>query len=607
MKRKLLLNMQALLAAAVVTLSAGVQPVAAQDQITLTKADFTTPAWTKLLQASKAKGGSLPYSINMTLNGDPTSRMGFAWFTNVTAAKGKVQLVKKAGATTADFEGTVITKEAIAENIALNYLVAANKIDAGIEPKTDMNYTKHKVLVDKLEPNTTYSFRVGDNDAWSEIGSFTTARSDKSAYSFIYITDTQAQNSDMFEVSQKTIHAAQRLIPGAQFVLCNGDFVETTGATKPGDEAKSFSSEWEWEQWFATMQDVWMQKPLVPAQGNHDRSVRDSNFARHFNTDNSFNENAGSSTTAMDGTVYSFVYGDALFMVINYEDYSADGYFDALKAWMRKQVSEHKDVKWRIATYHKNMFTGSNSHQDDTDGKAVRAAMLATFDELKIDLALQGHDHVYEVVGPVRNASKTLVAEGVQNVEIVGQPGARENMTGKKGGVFNVNEGTLYFLNNSAGKKKYEPRNEAAMIAALPKHEVSNYWGLFSGKFGQTGEPTFSRVDVSTGKITIETYTVDDLGQPTLFDSFTVVKDNTTASSSVLKSEQVSVSPNPASDVVRISGVTADKIELFSAKGDLAKVVRSSNEFNVSGLPSGMYVAKITAESELYFSKVIVK
>lgn len=607
MKKNLLLNVQALLAAAVVSLSAGIQPAVAQETITLSKADYSTPVWTQLLQASKAKDANKPYSINMTLNGDPTSRMGFAWFTNPTGPKGKVQLVKKAGATEADFAGTVITKEATAENVTLNYLVAANKVNAGITAPGDMDYISHKVLVDKLEPNTTYSFRVGDNDAWSEIGSFTTAKSDKSAYSFIYITDTQAQNSDMFEVSQKTIHAAQRLVPDAQFVLCNGDFVETTGATKPADVAKSFSSEWEWERWFATMQDVWMQKPLVPAQGNHDRSVRDSNFARHFNTDNSFNANAGSSTTAMDGTVYSFVYGDALFMVINYEDYSAEGYFDALKTWMRKEVAAHPEVKWRIATYHKNMFTGSNSHQDDTDGKAVRAAMLATFDELKIDLALQGHDHIYEVVGPVRNASKTLIAEGVQHVEIVGQPGARENMTGKKGGVFNVNEGTLYFLNNSAGKKKYEPRNEAAMIAALPKHEVANYWGLFSGKFGQTGEPTFSRVDVSTGKITIETYTVDDLGQPTLFDSFSVVKDNTTANSSELKSEQVSISPNPASDVVLVSGVAADKIELFSVKGDLSKVVRNSNEFNVSGMASGMYVAKITAGSELYFSKVIVK
>lgn len=607
MKKNLLLNMRVLIAAVVVSVSSGPQQIQAQEQITLNKSDFTVPTWTKLLQTSKEKGGNLPYSINMTLNGDPTSRMGFSWFTNVTAVKGKVQLVKKANATSKDFEGTVITKEAVTENLTLNYLVDANKVDAGIASKTDMNYTSHKVVADRLEAGTTYSFRVGTDDAWSEIGSFTTAMSDKSPYSFIYITDTQAQYDEMFNVSQKTIHAAQRLVPNAQFVLCNGDFVETTGATKPADVAKSYSSEWEWEQWFATMQDVWMQKPLVPAQGNHDRSLKDSNFAKHFNTDNSFNEKAGSAGTSMDGSVYSFVYGDALFMVMNYEDYSAEGYFDALKAWMREQVNTHKDVKWRIATYHKNMFTGSKSHQDDTDGKAVRAAMLPIFDELKIDLALQGHDHVYEVIGPVRNASKTLVKEGVQNVEIVGQPGARENMTGKKGGIFNVKDGTLYFLNNSAGKKKYEPRDEAAMIAALDKHEVENYWGLFSGKFGQTGEPTFSKVNVSTDKISIETYTVDDLGQPTLFDSFTVVKDNATANTSIAKSAQIAVTPNPASDVIRISGVIADKVELFSMNGDLAKVARNSNEVNISALATGVYVVKITAESDLYYSKVIKK
>ena len=607
MKKCLLVNVQALIAAAIVSFSSVSQPASAQDQITLKKADFTVPAWTKLLQASKTPNGTEPYSINMTINGDPASRIGFAWFTNPTSVKGKVQLVRKANATEKDFEGTVITKEATVENVSMNYLVDANKVNAGIASKTDMNYTSHKVLVDKLEAGTTYSFRVGDENAWSEIGSFTTAKADKSAYSFIYITDTQAQYDEMFNVSQKTIHAAQRLVPEAQFVLCNGDFVETTGATKAADVQKSFSSEWEWEQWFATMQDVWMQKPLVPAQGNHDRSLRDSNFAKHFNTDNTFNEKAGAATTSMNGTVYSFVYGDALFMVINYEDYSAEGYFDALKAWMREQVSNHKDVKWRIATYHKNMFTGSNSHQDDTDGKAVRAAMLGVFDELKIDVALQGHDHIYEVVGPVRNASKTLVSEGVQHVEIVGQPGARENMTGKKGGVFNVNEGTLYFLNNSAGKKKYEPRNEAAMIAALDKHEVANYWGLFSGKFGQTGEPTFSKVNVSTERITIETYTVNDLGQPSLFDSFIVVKDQSTANTSILKSEQVTVTPNPATDLVQVNGVIADKIELFSMNGDLVKVVRNSNELNVGSLAAGMYVAKITSENELFFSKIIKK
>lgn len=606
MKKNLLLNVQSLIAATIVSFTAGIQPLSAQSSITLNKADFSIPTWTKLLRTSKATDGKLPYSINMTLNGDPTTSLGFAWFTNPTSNKGMVQIVKKADATEKDFESSPITKEATIENVSMNYLVDANYVDAGIASKTDMSYTCHKVLVDKLDPGTTYSFRVGTTGAWSEIGSFTTAKNDKSAYSFIYITDTQAQNDEMFDVSQKTIHAAQRLVPDAQFVLCNGDFVETTGATNASDPTSSYSSEWEWEQWFSTMQDVWMHKPLVPVQGNHDRSVRDSNFAKHFNTDNSFNENSPAKT-AMNGTVYSFVYGDALFLAINYEDYSADGYFDALKAWMREQVKAHPEVKWRIATYHKNMFTGSNSHQDDVDGKIVRAAMLPIFDELKIDLALQGHDHIYEVIGPVSNTSKTLVSAGVQNVEVVGQPGARENMTGKKGGVFNVKDGTLYFLNNSAGKKKYEPRNEATMLASLEKHEVTNYWGLFSGKFGQTGEPTFSRVNLSTDKIEIETYTVNDLGEPSLFDSFTVVKDNATANTSVLKSAQVTVAPNPASDVIRINGVTADKVELFSMDGDLVKMERSSNEMNVSSLPVGMYVVKITSGNDLFFSKVMKK
>jgi len=52
---------------------------------------------------------------------------------------------------------------------------------------------------------------------------------------------------------------------------------------------------------------------------------------------------------------------------------------------------------------------------------------------------------------------------------------------------------------------------------------VKNYFELFN-KFGQTGEPTFSRVKVSTESIEINTYTVDDGGKTVLFDTFKVVK-----------------------------------------------------------------------------------
>ena len=178
-----------------------------------------------------------------------------------------------------------------------------------------------------------------------------------------------------------------------------------------------------------------------------------------------------------------------------------------------------------MARYHKNMLTRSRSQQDDNDGKTDRGNMLEAFDELKIDLALQGHDHIYEVMCPVKNISKSLIASGIEQMNIVSDGNERENMTGKQGGVFNVYEGTLYFLNNSAGKKKYEPRDEDQMIASYDKHEVENYWGLFSGKFGQTGEATFSKVNITSDEIEITTYTVNADGKANEFDSLKVIKE----------------------------------------------------------------------------------
>lgn len=93
-----------------------------------------------------------------------------------------------------------------------------------------------------------------------------------------------------------------------------------------------------------------------------------------------------------------------------------EGYPEALPQLMRNEVEAHKDVKWRIATFHKTMFTGSKSHQSDKDEVRERAKMLPVFNELNIDLALQGHDHIYEVIGPVNNDDKTLIMSMLQAI-----------------------------------------------------------------------------------------------------------------------------------------------------------------------------------------------
>lgn len=586
---------------AVALLSASLCGASAQE-ITLNPADYTTPTWTQLQRVMAGlQSGKLPYSINMTYNGDPTTRMAFAWFTNPEVKNGKVQLVVKNGDEAPDFSQPALEIAATSLEVKdLNYVNSRNNVE-GIEVNSKKSYTSHKALATGLEPATTYYFRVGNEEGWSETGSFTTAApsyDEKQGFSFVYITDTQAQDDEMFDVSQKTVHAAMKKVPESAFVLVNGDLVESSGSN---------NSEWEYEQWFSTMQDVWMNYPLVVAQGNHDTSGN-SNFAWHFNTDTTFNATSPV-RTAMNGTVYSFVEGDALFMVINYEDWSKEGYFDALSDWMREQVKANENVKWRIATFHKNMFTGSQSHQSDNDGRVVREHMLPVFDELDIDLALQGHDHIYEVIGPVDNATKTLVDGAVEHVETVEPSGVRENMTGKAGGVFNVAKGTLYFLNNSAGRKKYEPRDEAAMIAAFGDHGVENYWGLFSGKFGQTGEPTFSDVQVTKDTIFIATYTVNDAGEPSLFDSFKVVKegDEGTVSINETQASNIRIYLNENQQVV-VSGLDdAEQIEVYSTNGVMTKQVANARTVDCKDLTQGIYIVKAVKGNDSYYGKVLKK
>lgn len=509
----------------------------AMDNLTLAsvlnEANYTIPSWTLLRRAVKSaitlndstsinalqkaldglKSKEMPYSIVNSFNGSPTTRLGFAWFTNAGITGGKVEIIKGIAAGDSAFNSPILSVDAIcAEVPELNYCNKSNGllVLADIADNTKKSYTQHKAVATGLTPDTKYSYRVGKDGAWSETGTFCTAKATKDAFSFIYTTDPQANSDDMFDISQKTTHAANKMYPNANFWLNCGDLIQSSGSN---------NSEWEYEQFFETQQDIFLNKPFMPVIGNHDFSIN-RNFTHHFNTEtNSFDY----VNSTVPGSIYSFVYGDALFMAFSYEDYNTTGQLDSIESWMRKQVAAHPDTKWRIAFYHKAMYTGSVSHQSDEDGRLVREKMGPVFDELKIDLALQGHDHMYEVMGPIRN--KTLVEEGISD-RVPAAYDARMNLNAKSGGVYNVKNGTLYFLNNSAGKKKYEPRSQEDMLSDKVVNEtgIPDYFSLFTGHFGQDGNPMFSNISVSTESINIKTYEIDNAGEAKPFDEFKIVK-----------------------------------------------------------------------------------
>jgi hypothetical protein len=510
----------------------------------LRQENFTVPSWTLYKRAlaagkSKAEAVSLlfskeqPYNIVASINGNPSTQMGITWYTNAGETGQYLEYVKGAAGTNGFANATRIN----AKETAVNDMCYNNSVNielTGIfELYEKRSYVSHKVLLTGLEPDSLYSYRAG-KEGYFRTGAFRTAKAGTDEFEFIYIADTQAMNDEYFDVSTRTVTAALSTVPNAAFLLCSGDLVESNKGVYPEESAYyTDNSEWEWEQWFERMQSTWLQLPVVPVQGNHDTSTY-CNMFHHFNTDRSFNATFGSNggATAMDGTVYSFVCGNALFMVINFEDYhKGELYFSALEAWMEEQVKIHSDVKWRIVTYHKTVFTGSSSHQDDSDSKTVRLRMAKVFERLGIDLAMQGHDHIYETIGVITaHETEYSLVSGAVTGQTCTTPVPRDannntpNMTGWEGGAFNVSCGMLYFLNNSAGLKKYTPRSREEMDASIGKHNIANYFDMF-GKFGQTGEPTFSQVRISTGAIVISTYTVNTNGNATLFDSIRIVRD----------------------------------------------------------------------------------
>ena len=72
--------------------------------------------------------------------------------------------------------------------------------------------------------------------------------------------------------------------------------------------------------------------------------------------------------------------------------------------------------------------------------------------------------------------------------------------------------------------------------------------------------------------------------------------------------EQVGVYPNPASDIVRVEGITVAEVQVYNSIGQLVKTVYDSNEINVAGLPEGVCQLRITdAEGRSHVVRVAVK
>ena len=513
--------------------------------------DYTIPSFTQFLIAKEAakanptdanmaalyqkidelKSYQHPYTVVANINGDPTTRMAFAWLTNDRMLEGQVQLTSVSDtaslSTAFDAAEDVITVTATSTATKkIRYAIGTSGIPAatGVPQSTKYKYTSHKAIAENLTPNTIYAYRVGTDGYWSEVAYFTTAPENKmdesEEFTFIYMTDSHILDQGYVDDVRQTATAAVTNVPEAKFCVFAGDHVETGG---------NGNAEWEWERWFEeAMRPVIKQMPIVPTDGNHDDSSN-QNYSFHFNTNNAFKENA-QVKPQFDGITYSFMYGDVLFLVFSMQDYwkgspnmsdlTCSYLTNDVGNWFRNQVARHPEAKLRVALVHKNIFSGSG-HQEDDETPLFRATMLPIMKECEIDLVMQGHDHCYEVMGPVDPDTKTPILDAIADREEVS---TSVSTSGYKGGTFTVDDGSLYFIGATCGSKRYYPYSKVEMEGYYSAHQVKNYFDLFTGMFCQPGSPSYTTFSVKDKTITVNSYTADNEGNSTLFNTFKVVR-----------------------------------------------------------------------------------
>lgn len=147
--------------------------------------------------------------VTATFYGDTKGSKGFTWYTSKLSTKSTVQVIKKT-ASEADF-------------------TSALTFEGTSSPSTNSaEELVHKAVATGLQADTAYYYRVGDaaRGIWSETGTFQTAPK-SGEFTFIDLADTQAKSEDEAILSSQTLEKALQTVNNAQFVVHNGDIVDT--------------------------------------------------------------------------------------------------------------------------------------------------------------------------------------------------------------------------------------------------------------------------------------------------------------------------------------------------------------------------------------------
>ncbi len=285
---------------------------------------------------------------------------------------------------------------------------------ATILPYSSDYKTMHVAEICGLEPSTKYYYQVGGrdgsgNEAFSKVYHFRTGidprlPSEQSSYKFVAMGDSRGAPDKLAQ----TIKAA--LDEDPDFIIHSGDFC-SDGRTQS-----------DWENLFTASEELLPYVPIMGIHGNHEYSGVNYYAQMAFPGNEQW---------------YSMEYGNAEFVMLN--DISG-GIFaigqnsdlvknnsisNEQKAFISDTFAAHTDKTWRFVAHHRPIKSETS---DLTHGGKMntdlRDAWGPVFEQYKVNMVFNGHDHFYQRSKPLINVKSggtvTSADKGVNYIVTAG-------------------------------------------------------------------------------------------------------------------------------------------------------------------------------------------
>ena len=217
--------------------------------------------------------------------------------------------------------------------------------------------TLHRLVLQALEPETTYHYRIRTADAHAGPFTFRTPVHRSTPFSFAVFGDSRTSPEQSAAIGRQM--ASHR----PHFLLHTGDLVSNG----------TIYEQWE-EQFFAPFGDAIAHIPFFPVLGNHEQNSE--HFYRFFPS----------------GSWYSFDCGNARFIALD-TNTASGGFGPGTEqyAWLERTLAETSAL-WRIVWFHHPPYSSGN-HGPSVEQREALAPLLERY---QVDVVFNGHDHIYE-------------------------------------------------------------------------------------------------------------------------------------------------------------------------------------------------------------------